>query len=373
VQPTLPPIPKSFGAIRNVFSSALDAVQGKPSELGYRTTQKVVVVLVDGLGAEQLRDRSGHAPWLSSQMNSGRIVYCAYPATTSANIGSFATGEMPGRHGLIGHQVWDRFHDERINLLVGWNERTNPVVWQPHQTIAERAVLNGVEANVIAAAEYRDTPYTKATMRGAQFLSAESIADRFEIARQVVSKPGNSISYLYIPELDKYGHKFGWRSSGWAALLEEVDAQARRFAERLPSDVGMVLTADHGMVETQKDRQLILDDQLSGLGLEFFGGDTRSSYLYFQDDAAATEALARLQALSHALTAFRASDLVAAGWYGDLGDEAMNRLPELVLQARSNFTLYHTGFSKQRAFDMISHHGSVSSAEMRIPLIRVGL
>jgi hypothetical protein len=373
VQPTLPPIPKSFGAIRNVFSSALDAVLGNPNDLGYRPRSKVVVVLVDGLGADQLKERSGHAPWLNSQMNTGRIVYCAYPATTSANIGSFATGKLPGEHGLIGHQVWDRHHDERINLLVGWNERTDPLVWQPHETIAERAVAAGISANVIAAAEYRDTPYTKATMRGAEFMASESIADRFEQARKVVAQANRSISYLYIPELDKYGHKHGWRSPGWAALLEEVESQVKRFAERLPVDTGLVLTSDHGMVETQKDRQLVLDDTLSGLGLEFFGGDTRSSYLYFDSETAIDEALSRLNSLSYALSAHRAKDLMAAGWYGEAGEQALNRMPELVLQARSNFTLYHTGFSKQRAFDMISHHGSISPAEMRIPLIRVGI
>ena len=371
--PTLPPLPKSFGAIRNVFSSALDSVLGRPSVLGFRQVPKVIVVLVDGLGAEQIRERSGHAPWLNSRLNAASIVYCAYPATTSANIGSFATGKLPGEHGLIGHQVWDRSHDERINLLVGWNERTNPVEWQPHQTVAEQAATLGVRANVIAALEYKDTPYTKATMRGADFLSAETIADRFDTARRVASSKNDSISYLYIPELDKYGHKHGWRSAGWTALLEEVDMHLKKFAASLPADVGLVVTADHGMVETQKDRQLVLDDELAGLGLEFFGGDTRSSYLYFDTQDATEAAMRALQPLSHALKAIPAVDLVAGGWYGELGREGKNRLPELVLQARSNFTLYHSKFSKQRAFDMISHHGSTSGAEMRIPLIRVGI
>jgi len=325
------------------------------------------------MGADQIRERSGHATWLSSRLTKKSIVHCAYPATTSANIGSFATGILPGEHGLIGHQVWDRHHDERINLLVGWNERTNPLEWQPHQTIAERAASAGVTANVIAALEYRDTPFTRATMRGAEFLSAESIAERFETARRVLGSKNESISYLYIPELDKYGHKFGWRSAGWSTLLEEVDSQLRKFSESLPQDAGLIVTADHGMVETQKDRQLVLDDELSGLGLEFFGGDTRSSYLYFDNELAGEEAISRLEPLSHALTALRATDLVAAGWYGELGSQGRNRMPEVVLQARSNFTLYHSQFSKQRAFDMVSHHGSVSPGEMRIPLVRVGI
>ena len=125
------------------------------------------------------------------------------------------------------------------------------------------------------------------------------------------------------------------------------------------------------MVETQKDRQLVLDEYLD-FGLEFFGGDTRSSYIYLRDTSAAKELLEGLQPLGHALKGYLANDLVSAGWFGHVGKEAAARMPDVILQARSNFTLYHSGFSKQRAFDMIAHHGSISPAEMRIPLLRFG-
>ena len=135
---------------------------------------------------------------------------------------------------------------------------------------------------------------------------------------------------------------------------------------------GLLVTSDHGMIETQRDRQLVLDEYLD-YGLEFFGGDTRSSYIYLRDASAASELLEGLEPLGHALKGYLAVDLVSAGWFGNVGKEAAARMPDVILQARSNFTLYHSGFSKQRAFDMISHHGSISPAEMRIPLLRFGL
>lgn len=356
-----------------MFTSALSSVLGEQNPLRLPPRRHIVVVLVDGLGAQQLSERAGHAPFLSKQLDASAIVNCAYPPTTSANIGSFSTGLMPGEHGLIGHQVWDRHHDERLNLLVGWNERTDPLVWQPHQTIAELARAREVVANVIAAEEYRNTPYSVATMRGANFIAADTIADRFHKARIACAEQERSISYLYVAELDKFGHKHGWRSSGWAALLEEVDAQARRFAADLPRETGLILTSDHGMMETEKDRQLLLDIPLDRAGIQFFGGDTRSSYIYLTDPESADNALSELEEYSYALNAFRTQDLLAAGWFGNVGFEAKSRLPELVLQARNNFTLYHSKFSKQRAFDMVSHHGSASPGEMQIPLIRFGL
>jgi predicted AlkP superfamily pyrophosphatase or phosphodiesterase len=369
---TLPRPPKDLAAIRHVFKSALQSVQGIPNELQLLQRDRVVVCFIDGLGVENLRQRSGHAPFLSSQLGKASITYAAYPATTSVNIGCFATGLMPGEHGLIGHQVFDRFHDERINLLVGWNERTDPLVWQPHQTISEQASEAGVKANVIAAEEYRTTPFTTATMRGANFIGADSIEDRVKEAILASNASEKSISYVYFPELDKYGHQKGWTSGGWAQILESVDSGMRLLASKLGKKTGLVITSDHGMIETTKDKQLILDQYLDGLSLEFFGGDTRSSYVYFQSKQDAQKAIESLEPVSYALGAHLSQELIEAGWFGGVGKEARDRMPDLILIAKSNYTLYHSKFSKQRAFDMISHHGAFSDAELRIPLIRLG-
>ncbi len=369
---TLPRPPADLASIRHVFKSALLSVQGLENPLKLPSRERVIVCFIDGLGVENLRQRSGHAPFLSSQLGKANITYAAYPATTSVNIGSFSTGLMPGEHGLIGHQVFDRHHNEKINLLVGWNERTDPLIWQPHQTIGEQAAAAGVTANVIAAEEYRSTPFTTATMRSAQFIGADDIEQRVTQAIAVSQKGQKSISYVYFPELDKFGHQKGWTSDGWAAILESIDAGMRTLAQRLGRNTGLVITSDHGMVETTKDRQLILDQYLDGLSLEFFGGDTRSSYLYFENRDDSQAAIERLEPLTYALGAHTSEELIDAGWYGTVGKEAVSRMPEVILLAKSNYTLYHSKFSKQRAFDMISHHGSISDAELRIPLIRIG-
>ncbi len=369
---TLPRPPKDLASIRHVFKSALQSVRGEVNQLQLPPRERVLVCFIDGLGAENLKQRSGHAPFLSSQLGKASITYAAYPATTSVNIGCFSTGLMPGEHGLIGHQVFDRFHDERINLLVGWNERTDPLEWQPHQNISELALESAITANVIAAEEYRLTPFTTATMRSANFISADDIDSRIERSIEVASKTDRSISYIYFPELDKYGHQKGWTSDGWAAILESIDAGLRRLSKKLPKKTGLIITSDHGMIETSKDRQLILDEYLDGTSLEFFGGDTRSSYLYFSNKHDAKVAIQQLEPLEYALGAHLSEELIEAGWYGSIGKEAKDRMPELVLIAKSNYTLYHSKFSKQRAFDMISHHGAFSDAELRIPLIRIG-
>lgn len=354
-----------------MFTSALLAVQSKANPLGLRPKKKIVVVLVDGLGVEQIKQRAGHAPWLASQLTTASITHSAFPATTTVNVGSFATGLMPGEHGLVGHLVWDRHHDERLNLLVGWNERTDPMVWQPHPTVSEQAILAGIQANVVTAGEYKDTPYTKATMRGAKFIAAESWAERTGAARQILAAKESSITYLYIPELDKYGHKNGWTSSGYASMLEDLDVELRAFVSKLPADTGVLITADHGMVETTKEKQLILDDLVDRGGhTQFYGGDTRVGFVYLVSPDSIPAVVENLEPLSYAFDMVSTSSAIAAGWFGKVGDQASSRLPELMLLARGNYTLYHSKYFKPRSFEMISHHGALSPAETRIPLLR---
>jgi len=374
VPSTLPVVPKALGKLRHVFSSSLLSVQRKPNPLTFRSAKRIVCVLVDGLGAENILQRSGHAPWLSAQIKSGAVSHAGFPSTTSANIASFATGLTPGEHGLIGHQVFDRFFDEKINLLTGWNERTDPAIWQPNQTVSEMAFEAGISCNVIGHEEYRSTGYTNATMRKAEYIAAESMADRFDAARSILNAAGESITYLYIPELDKYGHRNGCQSAGWANLLEELDGHLAKLAATLPKDCAMVVTADHGMIDSELEQRLVIDDAVEQGGLlEWFGGDTRVAYLYLKDPSAAEAMQQSLENQSALYQAVLTKDAIEANWFGPVGQLASQRLPELMLLARSNFTLFHSVYSKKRSIEMIAHHGGLSSNELRIPLIRVGV
>jgi hypothetical protein len=356
-----------------VFDSAYHRVLDEPNNLGLKGKKKIVVVLVDGLGAEQISARAGHAPWLGSRIAEGQVSFCGFPSTTSANIGSFATGLTPGEHGLVGHMVQDNSFGERLNLLTGWHEGTDPHLWQPNQTISEKAFGRGLNCNVIAAGEYRDTGYTKATMRQATFLAADTLGERFEMARNVLSQPHPSISYLYIPELDKYAHRNGWQSIGWATLLEQLDHELKTFAKTLPSDSGLIVTADHGMMDTADELRIFLDDYLNLELVDWVGGDTRSRYLYLKDDAHVSQVMKDLEPLSKLATPVLTKAVIAAGWFGPVTPMAQARLPQIILLAKSSFTLYHSEFSNKRSTLMIGHHGGLSSAELRIPLIRVGV
>lgn len=357
-----------------MFKSGLHSVRSEVNPAGYKPVKKFLVILVDGLGAEQILAREGHAPFLAAHVKSGAVSHSSFPSTTSANITSLATGLTPGEHGIIGHMVQDRRHQTRLNLLTGWTSDTDPLVWQPNQTVTELASELGVPAYVIGPEEYRNTGFTLATMRSAEYVTAEDWSDRFQSAKEILGRPESSISYLYIPELDKFGHRNGWQSSGWAALLEDLDLALRSFTAKVPQGVGVVITADHGMVDTENDRKLFIDNELDADDqLDFFGGDTRAGYVYLKDPLAASAVIQSLAGLANFITPIVLDSQHTQKLYGDVGAEARDRIPDLILFAKANYTLFHSQHSKKRSSEMIAHHGGLSSAETRIPLIRLGL
>ncbi len=355
-----------------MFKSALCAVLGERSELGFKPRNKVLVVFIDGLGHQNLKAASGHAPFLAAQAGKGQILQAAFPSTTSVNITTFATGLKPGEHGIIGHVVKDSYFGKSINLLNGWTEDTDPTQWQPTETIAERALTHGVATNVISSSEYRDTGFTKATMRSVRFHAADDLEERFSTAQRLLLASERSINYLYIQELDQLGHVKGWETIEWRNLLEKINNLVERFSRQIPSDAGLVITSDHGMLDTSDAKRIELAEVLDSVGVEFVGGDTRSMYVYLRDEVSQAAALRSLEG-SPFFTAHAIEQLIEAGIYGDIGERAHARLPQIVLLAKGANTLYHERFSKPRSYRMIAHHGGLTPQELQIPLIRINI
>ncbi len=351
-----------------MFSSALAASLSKGQHLNLKTKTHYCVVMIDGLGLENLKSSRGHARFLAGSPNL-RSANAAFPTTTANNLMSFASGLQTGQHGFIGHQVFERDRNIGQNLLTGWGEES-PEDWNLPTSVTSQALASGVGVNFIAAAEYQSTGYTRATMAQAQFIAADSIVERFEAANEIFRGVGPSISYLYIPELDKQAHHTGWKSDAWSARLEEVDGLMRRFVERLPANAAVILTADHGMVDSSVAEKIMVNDYLDNSMISWVGGDPRSIYLYLDTPENTLPLLAELQnSLAGVATFFSAKQLVDAGWYGPFEDSFLSRLPDVIGLASGNYTLFHKGYSKPRSIAMVGHHGGVSPAEIKVPLI----
>jgi len=360
-----------------VFASSLGSITGLDNRLSLRRAKSVCVVMVDGLGAQNLKSARGHAPFLNASMaSSGESIACAFPATTATSLTSFATGTNSGTHGLLGYQVFDRNSKKPLNLLSGWSDEFKPQDWQLAPTVSQVAAEKSVPTYFVGPAEYEGSGFTQAIMPAALYRAGKTIADRVDRAIEILNQAQESLVYLYVPELDQAAHAKGVSSSQWLQRVEELDSQLRRLDKAANKTTGLLVTADHGVIDVPADKQLYLDElDVDWDAVINISGDPRVPYLYLDPDASGQLPMVQSQLRQHlgdAALVLNASELAQSGLYGTVSDAVKPRIPDLAILALKPVAFYHRGHAKPQSLKMIGQHGSLSHQELMIPLIKLG-
>jgi len=365
----LPAPPKTLGMLGDVLISALQSVSGEKNSLGLPKKRSVCVILIDGLGTLNLKASGAHAGFLNSQTSVPAS--CFFPATTSTSIVSFATAKPPWKTGFIGYQIFDRAAGVRRNLLNGWESIEAAKQFQTLETLSEKAISTSVEFHTVAPSAYRDSGFTAATMRGSKFHGTRSIEERFDKAKELLKDSQEKIVYLYVPELDQLAHAQGWKSHAWLNQLEGIDGYIAKLYADLGKANGIIVTADHGIVDVPRTSHIYIDEFLGEDELLDVGGDTRALFLYLKHQDAAESTMIKLEGeVGASCYVVTPSMLVDAGFWQE--NKFPDLMPELVVMAKKEVALYHRAFAKKKSLEMIGHHGSISQQEMSIPLIALG-
>jgi hypothetical protein len=354
--------------LTDVMSGALSGLEGRPTRLGLGPVDHAVVVLVDGLGRAALEARRGYARTLATRLDIDPAISAVFPTTTAAALASLATGADPGEHGVVGYTAPGP-DGAVVNHLTGWDDGSLPTSWQRMPTLFERAGAAGLRAVAIGPERYRSSGFSAAVLRGADYEGAASIADRFARLRSVLAGPP-ALVYLYVPELDSAAHARGWESTAWSSALEELDAAVRSALPSLGARDGLVVTADHGIVDVPHERQVLVDpDRLAGV--RAVAGEPRCLQLHLEEGIDPAEVAGRWRALEgrRAWVATR-DEAVDAGWFGHVDPEIRPRIGDVLVAARDRVAYYADPDDRGRR--MIGQHGSLSPDELTIPLLRFG-
>jgi hypothetical protein len=363
--------------LADVLPSCLAALTGEDNRLGLPKVSRAIVVLVDGLGAAALRQRAGHGRFLASRLDKRSTLLSGFPTTTAAALASLTTGAAPGQHGLVGYTALVPESDRVANQLTGWGPDMDPQRWQRKRTLFETATDAGIPVSAIGPGRYRDSGFSEAVLRGAEYIGADRISDRFDAALAELARGGKQIGYLYVPELDMAAHSHGWQSDRWIRALEELDSAVSAFVPRLRGDEGALLTADHGVIDVPESSQVLFGlDPAQVDGVRHIAGDPRCLQLHFEpdlDDAAK----ARI------LDAWRSSEAdrgwvlsreqaIEEGWFGVVDDEVRPRIGDVIVAARKNIAYYDGRKENDQSRKMVGQHGSWSPDELTVPLLRFG-
>lgn len=382
-EPTAVPLPRyGEAALADVVPSILTAldVPGCRNPLGLDEADRVALLLIDGLGWDQLRDHAAEAPFLHAARNAP--ITAGFPATTAASIASIGTGLPPGEHGLVGYSIGRTGHDHALNVL-RWTEHGGglhgsllnsevPEDVQPETTAFERAAAAGVDVVRIAPIRQARSGLSRAALRGGRFVPVVSLGDLAAETVKAMTGGRRVLAYSYYADLDTTGHVRGVSSDAWRMELHNVDRLVQRVAERLPRRSLLVVTGDHGMVDIAGDRQVDFDatPELHD-GVRYLAGEARARHVFAKRGAAADVKAAWAAVLGERAWVATRDEAIAAGWFGPVvHPRARPRIGDVIAAAIGDLAIVSRALEPREA-SLVGHHGSFTEAEQLVPFITV--
>ena len=366
---TSPVVPAYHDACVTALVPALLEGSAAPTWLPAKVLQarQILLLVLDGLGWLQLRDRTEVAPTLTD-MAGGPITTVA-PSTTAAALTSISTGLPPGEHGMVGYRIAvggssGPPHGEILNAL-RWStgngdarRRHDPRLFQPCEMFGSQ------RPPVVTRAQFADSGFTAAHLSDTRLFG---YADRAGLVDQVLGAFAREepFVYAYWDDIDRTAHEFGL-AERYNDELAACDAMVAELLHRLPAGTAVVVTADHGQVHVG-ERLIHLPAEVTGL-VDGQSGEARFRWLHSRPGAASDLLAAAHQAFDHVGWVRSVDEVVSAGWLGDrVTSTARGRLGDVAVVARDPVAFVDP--AEASSIELIGRHGSLTADEMLVPAV----
>ena len=360
-----PVLPDYGGAcVDAVVPAILARRDGAPGWLpaAAANAEQVVLLVLDGLGWEQLQARAHLAPTMAA-MAGGPITTVA-PSTTATALTSLTTGASPAAHGVVGYRVrvggTEVLNVLRWRTVAGEDARTTV----PPETFQAIEPFGGTKPPVVTRAEFSESGFTRAHLAGARFCG-------WRVTSTLVATVGSLLAdqapfvYAYYDGVDKVAHEFGLGSL-YEAELVAADRLVADVIAVLPPGAAVVVVADHGQIDVG-DRVVPLRREVAELSV-LLSGEGRFRWLHARPGC--HDRLADAARRCHGDQAWvrTRDEAVADGWFGGrLSGEFEGRLGDVVLAAHQPVAFLDS--TDTGNITLRSRHGSLTPEEMWVPLL----
>lgn len=339
------------------------------TRLGISISGREILFLIDGFGAHALDDFPELMPNILAGKSFGDVE-TAFPSTTSVSLATLMTGSMPNEHGMLGYTVRVPNSDGRVLNALKWDERVDPMVWQPKETFFEIGKRNGISVSHVAAKRYEDTGFTRAVFRGAKYRGANLYPDLVsETITALRETP--AFVYLYVNDLDVAGHVAGYGSEKWLEALRMIDNLVGQLRDRLPKDTRIWITGDHGMMNAG-EKIVIGRDNLLMTEVATIAGEPRARHIYLARPEITAE-IANLwrSELGDFATIYTRDEAISTGIFGrPMPDKFADRMGDLIAVCNRDGILIDPEREKLESA-MVGHHGGMTDIEKSVPLMQL--
>ncbi len=322
---------------------------------------QVVLLVLDGLGWAQLKERPGLAPTMNA-MAGGPITTVA-PSTTAVALTTITVGAPPATHGIVGYRM--RVEGHRVLNVLRWKTGDGDARSEiPPEGFQPLAPFAGVKPPVVTRADVAESGFTRAHMAGGR-LYGWRMPSTIVATVAALLRDGERFVYAYYDGVDKVAHEFGFGPT-YDAEVVAADRLVHDLIGVLPAGAALVVVSDHGQVDVG-DRVVTLHPEVADL-TDLLSGEGRFRWLHARPGA-----LDRLTAAAHrhydGVAWVRArAEAVAEGWFGGpLAPHVAERLGDVAIVARDAIALLDPADPGEQW--MRCRHGSLTPAEMLVPLL----
>lgn len=374
------------GSIVNLMSSlvmglgAEDCIHPPLRELAptrLHEPTNVVFLVIDGMGLHTLNTHAAGGVLhrhLAGEMTS------VFPSTTASAITTFLTGEAPRQHGLTGWHMYLRELASVIAVLPG-TPRYGGVPYgkagvDVARLLGHRPVFDRLmpRSYVIAPTRIAQSDFNRAHQGKADLRAYGTLDEMFKLTERTLREhAARKYLYVYWPELDHLGHVEGIEHPATLAHLHELDEAFAKFMDRIRgSDTLVIVTADHGQIDTTEETNIDLSDhpELADCLLLPLCGERRAPYCYVRPEHRERFEQYVLDELEEFADLYASRDLVEAEWFGAGKNHPrlLERVGDYTLVMKQGYTL-KDWLPQEPRYEQVGVHGGVSEREMRVPLV----
>lgn len=319
-----------------------------------------VVLLIDGLGWNQLQERRSLAPTLAGL--AGSVITSVAPTTTATALTSLTTGMCPGEHGIVGYRM--DMGTTVMNSLRWGDERGDLRRAHAPRDVQPCEPFMGVRVPVVSKAELEETGFTEAHLRGS-LPRGWRVASSIPIIVEQLLASGEPLVYAYYDGLDKVAHERGF-GEYYDAELRACDRLVADLIAHLPAGTALYVTADHGQVQVG-DNIVHHPEDLLGL-VRRQSGEGRFRWLHARDGAARELVSACRGLYEDVAWVVTCEQAIDEAWFGPIvRPPALRRLGDVALVPFADVTFDDPADGGH--FLLQCRHGSMTAAEVEVPLL----
>ena len=358
--------------------------------------RRVILVLVDALALHRLQRwmTDGTAPVWSHLAEQGRLAALTSiaPSTTAAALTSLWTGRSPAEHGIVGYELWLKEYGIVSNMIlhtpITFENDMGSLVkagFNPEQflnlpTLGSHLASHGVRSYALQHRSIIRSGLSQMFLKDVDVHGYFTPTELWVNLRHLVESNPRQRQYFwaYTGQIDHFSHYYHPDDERTAAEFSEFSrAFEQNFLERLPPTLCqgtlVLLTADHGMLATQKSPNYDLRNhpELSHLLHILPTGEHRLMYLFTRPGQEEQVRSYFDRTWPGEFVFLHSSEAVTKGLFGPgvPHPRLEDRLGDLIVAARDKAYIWWA----EKENPLVGQHGGLSADEMIVPLLSVML